>query len=302
MARILVTGASGFIGRHLVRVLQERGHEITEAGRRQRGTKRRFVMISDIGPATDWSSALIDIDAVVHLAGLAHREDAREAEFFAVNDEGTRALAAACEAAGIQVLVALSSIAARETEQNPQNANAYGRSKLASEAHVRRFAERGGIGIALRPPLVYGPDAPGNWQKLQHLAAKRLPLPFGAVRNRRSMCSVGNLCDALVTALEAGLNGVGGGTYEIADREVVSLSQILCWLREGMERPAWLLPVPHGLLDAVARLSGRQKLKAALLDDLTLDPSAFIRVFAWSPPETAEEAIRHSGRCFISAR
>ncbi|WP_011582499.1 MULTISPECIES: NAD-dependent epimerase/dehydratase family protein [Chelativorans] len=298
MARILVTGATGFIGRHLVPVLLKRGHEVVEVGRRTYESAGRFVAVGDIGPTTDWSPALGGVDAVIHLAGLAHREDADEAMFFSVNDAGTRRLAEAAQAAGAKVLVALSSIAAREAEQNPQKANAYGRSKLASEAHARSFAEGGGVSIVLRPPLVYGHDAPGNWRKLQRLAASGFPLPFGAVRNRRSICSVGNLCSAIAAAVEAGLNGTGNGVYEIADREVVSLADILAWLREGMGRPIRLLPVPAGMLGAVADLAGKQKLKTALLEDLTLDPSSFMRVFAWSPPDHAEEAIRLSGRLY----
>src|SRR5690606_9962280 len=108
---------------------------------------------------------------------------------------------------------------------------------------VRRFAQAGKVGVILRPPLVYGHDAPGNWGKLQRLAASRLPLPFGAVANRRSLCSVGNLCHAIVVATEAALKGTGSGTYEIADRDMVSLTEILTWLRAGMGKPSGLAPV-----------------------------------------------------------
>ncbi|WEX09983.1 NAD-dependent epimerase/dehydratase family protein [Chelativorans sp. AA-79] len=299
MARILVTGSTGFIGRHLVPALSIRRHEVVEAGRRPRPDAPRFIAVGEIGPATDWSQALADVDAVIHLAGLAHRE-AAEAEFFTVNDAGTRRLAEACHKAGVKVLMILSSIAAREAERDPRSSNAYGRSKLASETHARGFAESGGAGIILRPPLVYGHDAPGNWQRLQRLAASTTPLPFGAVRNRRSMCSVGNLSHAMVTSVEAALGGTGGGTFEVADREVVSLAQILRWLRAGMDMPHRLLPVPVSLMQAAARVAGREKLKTALLDDLTLDPSAFIRVFAWSPPETAEEAVKRSGQLYAA--
>jgi nucleoside-diphosphate-sugar epimerase len=300
MARILVTGASGFVGRHLVPLLAARGHVAIEAGRRPRPGAENLFIVGEIGPHTDWQAALRNVDAVVHLAGLAHREDAGEAEFFAVNDGGTRRLAEASEAAGVKALIAVSSIAAREATAEPGRAGLYGRSKLAGEAHVLRFAEGKGAGIVLRPPLVYGHDASGNWQRLQRLAASGLPLPFGAVANRRSLCAVGNLCHAIATAVEAGLGGAGSGVYEMADRETVSLTQILAWLRAGMKAPGWLAPVPSGLLRTAALATGQRKLAASLLDDLTVDPSGFIRAFAWSPPERAEEAIRRSGELYAA--
>ncbi|MCT7377268.1 NAD-dependent epimerase/dehydratase family protein [Chelativorans salis] len=294
MAKVLVTGASGFIGRHLAPLLAARGHDVAEAGRRPRAGARRFFAVGEINAATDWQAALAGVDAVVHLAGVAHREDACEAEYFAINEAGTGRLVEACAAAGVHAVVFVSSIAARE------GANAYGLSKRAGEAHVQRFAAMDGkTGIALRPPLAYGHDAPGNWQRLQRLAATGVPLPFGLVSNHRSLCSVGNLCDAIAVAAEAGLLGIGSGVYEVADREQVSLCEMLTLLRAGMGRPRRLLPVPPGLLRLAARASGRRKLAAALLDDLTLDPSDFMRTFEWNPPETAQDAILQSGQSYV---
>lgn len=302
MARIIVTGATGFIGRHLTPALASRGHEMAEAGRRPSGKADAFFSVGDIGAHTNWRAALDGADAVVHLAGLAHVETADESRFFAVNDAGTRRLAETCQAAGVRALIAVSSIAAREAGRTPEGASAYGRSKLAGEAHVRHFAGEGGAGIVLRPPLVYGHDAPGNWQRLQRLAAGGMPLPFGAVRNRRSLCSVGNLCSAIATAVEAGLHGEGSGVYEIADRDAVSLADILTCLRKGMARPGRLIPVPSGLLRFAAHAMRKGKLSAALFEDLTLDPSDFMRSFGWSPPEAARDSIMRSGRLYISGQ
>lgn len=300
MAKILVTGASGFVGRHLVPALASAGHEVLEAGRTRRHRTSIHVPLSDIGPQTDWSGKLDGIDAVVHLAGLAHRK-APDEQFFAVNDHGARRLVEASRSAGVPIFILLSSIAARKAEQSPEEANAYGRSKLAGERHVLYAMEKGALtGIILRPPMIYGHDAPGNWLRLQRLAASGLPLPFGRVHNRRSYCSIDNLCSAILAAVHAGMQGRGGGIYEIADAERVSLSAVIAWLREGMERRAGLLPMPVPLLRAMLAVLGRKKLIESLLEDLLLDPAPFMRTFGWTQPEKAEEAIRKSGRLFES--
>src|SRR5690606_34105308 len=150
---------------------------------------------------------------------------------------------------------------------------------------------RGGMtGIALRPPLVYGHDAPGNWRRLQQLSRTGLPLPFGSIHNHRSHCSIDNLCSAILVALEAALQGRGGGIYEIADQEDVSLAQIITWLRQGMGKGPGLVPVPVGMLHAGFHLLGQARLVETLLDDLVLDPSSFMHEFDWTPPENAKEA------------
>ncbi|GGA61540.1 UDP-glucose 4-epimerase [Nitratireductor aestuarii] len=299
MAKILVTGASGFVGRHLVPALEARGHAVVEAGRRRRSGAAQHVAISDIGPETDWSGKLEGMDCVIHLAGLAHRK-APDEQFHAVNDQGTERLVDACRSAGVGAFVLLSSIAARKAEQLPREANAYGRSKLASERHVLHAAELGSLtGIILRPPMIYGHDAPGNWHRLQRLAAGSLPLPFGSVHNRRSHCSIDNLCSAIVSAVEEGVQG--SGVYEIADEDQVSLAETLELLRDAMGKKAALLPVPVAILRAALAALGQKKLVESLLDDLQLDPSPFMRAFNWKPPEKAKEAIRKSGRLFAKS-
>lgn len=277
--------------------MEGHGHTVVEAGRRRRQGAALFVPVRAIDGDTDWRPALAGVDAVVHLAGLAHCPEAGQAEYFTVNDAGTRRLVEACEEFGIGAFVHLGSIAARE------GIDAYGASKRAGEDHVRRFAEaQGRVGIILRPPLVYGHDAPGNWERLQRLAATDLPLPLGRVKNRRSLCSVGNLCDAISAALDGALRNAASGTYEIADREQASLGAIVTWLRAGMGKPPRLLPVPPSILRKAARAGGRARLAEALLDDLTVDPADFMRAFGWNPPEAMRNAIETSGRLYALRR
>ncbi|WP_173934049.1 NAD-dependent epimerase/dehydratase family protein [Chelativorans sp. Marseille-P2723] len=299
MAQILLTGSTGFVGRHLAPALAASGHRIVEAGRRLRSAEARFVPIGEIGPETRWEDALADVNAVIHLAGLAHRKVVAASDYYTVNDAGTQTLVEACKAAGVGVVIFVSSIAARTAAKTPHEAT-YGASKRAGEEHVLRFARSGRTAIVLRPPLVYGHDAPGNWRRLQRIAASGLPLPFGAVANRRSLLAVGNLCHAIGAALEVGLRGEGGGIYEISDREPVSLAEILSSLRAGMGLPPRLFPVPARMLRLAARVTGTTASATSLLDDLILDPSPFMKAFDWAPPEKTLEAIAQSGRLYLS--
>ncbi|TKT75385.1 NAD-dependent epimerase/dehydratase family protein [Aquamicrobium sp. LC103] len=301
-ARIVVTGATGFIGRRLVVVLRERGHAVVEAGRRPGGGDPSSVHVGEIGAATDWREALSGADAVVHLAGLAHRDTGAgdDDAYFEINDRGTERLTKAAEEAGIRAMVLVSSIFAKLAEVRP---SAYARSKLLSEAHVLRLNEHSGqTGIVLRPSLVYAHNAAANWRRLQRLAATGLPLPFGAIRNRRSLCAVENLCSAIVASVEAGLRGEGGGSYEIADEEIVSLADIIAYLREGMGMSKRLVPVAPSALEFVARLAGKSHVAATLFSDIVVDPADFIKTFDWRPPVTTPEGVARSGREFIAAR
>lgn len=300
--RIVVTGASGFIGRRLVPLLTGQGYAVVEAGRRPGPHGVPFVATGDIHGGTEWRAALEGADAVVHLAGLAHRPDALEADFLAVNDDGTRRLAEQAAEADVRAIVHVGSIAARLAEPAAERDNGYGRSKRAGEAHVLRFAEGGRTGITLRPPLVYGFDAPGNWQRLQRLAASGLPLPFGAVDNRRSLLAVENLCSAVAAALATGLRGAATGSYEIADEGTVSLADMLRALRRGMGIPARLVPMPAALLRLGARATGRAHLAGMLFDDLTVDPLPFMRAFGWKPQIATRKGMEESGRRFMTTR
>lgn len=300
MATIVVTGATGFIGGHLLPRLAERGHVVVAAGRRPAEAASRFVAIGEIGAETDWSAALKGADAIIHLAGLAHGKARTEADFAAVNSEGTRRLVEAARAADVRAVVNVSSIAAREAGGGPSRLSAYAASKLEAESHVAVFSEASGAaGISLRPPLVYGWDAPANWRALQKLAASGLPLPFGAVHNRRSFCAVDNLCDALVLATERGLAGDGSGIYEIADAEIVSLPEVIASLRRGMGMAPRLMPVPPALLRFGGRLSGRDEMIETLVGDLVATPHRFMRRFGWETKVRTADAMAASGRRFL---
>ncbi|MBL0934431.1 MAG: NAD-dependent epimerase/dehydratase family protein [Rhizobiaceae bacterium] len=309
MQKVLLTGSTGFVGRKVSGRLAAAGYAVRKAVRRP-GADGDLAVVGSIGPGTDWSAALDGCAAVVHLAGRTPGGAVSADEFTTVNDQGAARLAEQARQAGVETLVLMSSIfavtenaseAVVDDRSASRAALPYGRSKLAAEAHVAAFAGEGRAGIALRPPLVYGAAATGNWALLQKLAATGLPLPFGAARNRRTMISVDNLADAVVAALR-GAAPAKSGAYAVADGESLSLAEILACLCEGMGKPARLVPVPATLMATPLKLAGRGAMAQSLLGNLEVDAARFRTAFDWSPAESAREAIRRSGREFAAIR
>jgi UDP-glucose 4-epimerase len=321
MDHVLITGASGFFGRAIVSRLAVAGHTLTLASRRPATipaatapaatTPHRHVHVGDLSGSTDWRDALEGCTTVVHLAAQVPGSGVSEERFRIVNDEATAALTRQAAARGVRRFIFISSIfaitgnasdAIVSDSSEPAPTSAYGRSKLAAERHVDAFAERGDrIGISLRPVMGYGADAAGNWRLLQKLAATGLPLPFGAVTNRRSLIGIGNLADA-ISAVVAKRDDAPNGAFAIADIDPVSLSEMLRLLREGMKQPARLISVPPVMLSGLLHAAGRGTIAQSLLGDLVVDASRFRQTFSWSPPQDIRDGIRRSGADFAPAR
>lgn len=308
MARILVTGSSGFVGRHLLLRLIADGHALNLASRTAiepaaTAPNVQTVAVGDIGPETDWRQALAGCDTVIHLAGQTASTGPGDTACERVNALGTRRLTEQAAEAGASTFVFLSSVMAIAnnwsphvlTDATPSIATSpYGISKLHAEQHVAAFANEGRRGVSLRPPMIYGPGAKGNWRRLQQLAASGLPLPFGSVANRRTLVSVNNVVDAIARVVKLG-PGAPSGTYLVGDEDAVSLADIVRLLREGRHRPKRLLPVPPALLQMPLRLAGLNTIANSLFADLELDSSGFRTAFNWKPAERAADAIRMAG-------
>lgn len=299
MTRVLVTGASGFVGRPLTETLARAGYRVRAAAR----TPQAFTGLANVETAAmpemereaDWSTLLAGIDAIVHLAGIAHiGPGVSDAAYDRVNHMATTTLAAAAKAAGVSRFVFMSSLRAQtgpaahdvlneNTAPNPTDA--YGRSKLAAERAVRA------AGVAhtiLRPALVYGPQVKGNLASLMRLAALPLPLPFGALTNRRSMVALDNLIGAVRFALESP-NAVNE-TFVVADPQPLSLAEIVSMLRAAMGRRPALIAIPPSLLEAPLRAIGRRDLFERLGGTLVADPSKLMQA-GWRPVVDAAAEI-----------
>jgi UDP-glucose 4-epimerase len=315
MDRILVTGATGFVGRHLLPVLAAAGYPLTIASRRSTvalpaRAGHRHVPIAAIGPATDWRPALEDCRIVVHLGAQVPGRGIEATTFDRVNAAGTQRLAEQAAEAGVRLFVLLSSIFAVTHNAAPEPVDdrtapvphgPYGRSKLAAEAHVRDFATAGRIGVSLRPPVVYGAGAGGNWRLLQQIAAAGLPLPFAGVANRRSLIAVQTLADAIAHVTAVASDPRQSGSYTVADATPVSLSEIIAWLRQGMDLPPRLFPFPAKALQGGLSAMGRGQMAQSLFGDLVLDASRFGAIFDWTPPLATRDGIVAAGRGYRAA-
>lgn len=312
--RLLVTGANGFIGRHVVTRLLDDGHSLTlgESASYPSGWREnpriRIVALKRLECDQKLDHALQDVGKVIHLAGLAHiarsdRDDADE-EFHKANAVATANLVAAAEGAQIDSFINLSSLAAivdnsvaytitDDTQGEPTTA--YGRSKLEAEKHVGRLARSGILAVSLRPPLVVGAAAKGNWAGLQKLAASGIPLPFASIRNARSFISAHSLAEAVSHLCRSTWPKELSGRYCLADPGFLSLRDVVEELRAGMGMGARLLPCPATVFGWLGAATGRRRQMAGLTGDLKVDPSRFIERFRFSPSLPIREAIRRSG-------
>lgn len=300
---MLVTGASGFVGPPVVAALVAAGEATTAALRG--GDQGRdippfppdvaVVRHGDLDGPIDWAPLLAGVDAVVHLAGIAHAgRGIAEDRYGRVNHRATAALAVAARTAGVDRLVFVSSIRAQTgpaaahvvSERDvPRPTDAYGRSKLAAE---RAIAESGVPFTILRPVLVYGPGVKGNLRALARLAAVPVPLPFGALTGRRSMVSLANLAGAVTFVLHH--DACAGETYLVADPAPLTFVEIVAALRHGHGKPPGLFSVPPAMLRLALTALGRGANWDQINGDLIADPGKLIAA-GWRPDRDAAKAL-----------
>ena len=310
--RVLVTGATGFVGRTMCVELAQRNHDVHRVIRRLAGPGGRFFNVGDIGPATNWSGALEGVDAVVHLAARVHimREKAENSleEFRKVNVAGTEHLARAAAASGAKRVVFVSTIGVNgaqtvldqrfsETDQ-PNPHNAYALSKWEAEQGLLRISGETGVEVVIiRPPLVYGPDAPGNFGSLMRWLKRGLPLPLGAIHNQRSLVALDNLVDLIITCLTH--PAAANQTFLVSDGEDLSTTQLLRRMGAALGKPARLIPVPPSVLKLGAALVGKPELAQRLCGSLQVDMSKTRDLLGWTPPFSVDVGLKKAAEGFL---
>jgi nucleoside-diphosphate-sugar epimerase len=305
MSRVLVTGPTGFIGAVLCESLTGAGYVVRAALRTDRPVPSAIaekVIVGDIGSTSDWTAALEGVDAIIHTAACAHnlRDNLALAnQYTETNVRGTQCLANAAARAQIHRFVYLSSVKvngegtsgrAYTAFDEPRPQDAYGISKWHAEQHVIRIAAGSTMqAVIVRSPLVYGPGVRANFLRLMRLVERGWPLPFGAVRNKRSLVNIWNLCDLLLHALRH--QSAPARTWMASDGEDLSTPELLRRVGAAMGRRILLFPVPNEVLQLCAALVGRRAEIARLSNSLVIDISQTRADLGWSPPVTVDEAL-----------
>lgn len=315
MINILVTGASGFLGVHLCRAFRKSdGLQLTACVRDGRVIQVedniKIAKVASIDAGTEWNDAVENQDLVIHTAARAHIMHDEVAntlsEYRKINVDGTLNLARQAAAAGVKRFIFISSIKvngestrsgpAYQAEDIPVPEDDYGISKWEAEQGLLKIAAATNIEVVIiRPPLVYGPGVKGNLAGLFKLVKAGMPLPLGAIRNKRSLVAIDNLVDLIATCIEhpAAANQI----FLAGDGKDLSTTELLRLTAKAMGKPSRLIPVPASLLLFGATLLGKKAVAQRLLGSLQVDISKTREVLGWEPPVTVEEGLR---RCFVS--
>jgi len=314
MTRVLLTGATGFVGRTLAPTLAEAGYTVRAALRAETSTTppgcADWVVVGDIGANTDWGSAMRDVDHVVHAAARAHvlRDRADPECYLETNARGTQQLAAAAFAGGVKRFVLLSSVKvngeqtrgrAFTSADEPRPADPYAISKWIAEQRLHEVAAAGGMeAVVVRAPLVYGPGVRANFLRMMRWVDRGWPLPLGSVRNSRSLISVWNLSDLIVNLMRN--PAAPGGTWMASDGEDLSTRELVTRVGQALGRHVRLLPLSVGLLRLTAAAVGRADEIARLCESLVVDASQTRNELGWSAPVTVDEGLARTAAWYLS--
>lgn len=310
--KVLVTGASGFVGRRLCQRIINDGGQVRRALRSS--SELEGVVVGELAPDTDWSLALEGMESVVHLAARVHvmhetAEDAM-AEFRRVNVGGTLNLARQAAESGIKRIVFISSIKVNGEQTTagvpftasdiPSPKDPYAISKWEAEQGLFDLVTKTGMEVVIiRPPLVYGPGVKANFLSMMRWLSRGIPLPLGAIQNYRTLIALDNLVDLIITCIyhPAAANQV----FLAGDGEDLSTTELLERLGNALGKPARLLQVPAKVLEIMATMAGKRDFAQRLCGSLQIDISKTREVLAWTPPVSVEDGLQSAAVGFLKS-
>jgi UDP-glucose 4-epimerase len=306
---ILVTGANGFVGQHLCKILNQRGMSPSALLRKRSpalNVKKQFV-VEDFLKNSEWKEILQGIDVVIHTAGLAHVTGRPDEDYYAINTHTTEKLALECAKLGVKRFVYISSIYAifgghsnpcvltLDSPCTPETP--YGKSKLLAEEKLRTIEKKTGLEIVIvRPPLVYGPNALGNIRMLARAIKKGIPFPFARVKNKRDMVYVENLADALMTC--AIHPAAKGNTFFVSDGQPLSIVDLIQGLAQGMDKKARFFYLPESVVRLPLKMLKKEEMLEKITGSLQVDIREIHEILGWNPFVSSTEGLEKTGHSF----
>lgn len=315
LKKVLLTGCTGFVGSSLLTRLCRDGRDVVACSRAEMlkaPSDARYMQVAGLDSSTDWAPALDGVEVVIHSAARVHVMNDTSSdplsEFRKVNVEGTLNLARQAAAAGVRRFIFISSIKVNgegtasnqpyKADDDSAPLDPYGVSKMEAEQGLRELAAETGMEVVIiRPVLVYGPGVKANFLSMMRWLHKGVPLPFGAIHNRRSLVALDNLVDLIVTCLDH--PGAANQTFLVSDGEDLSTSELLRRMGVALGKSTRLLPVPSRLLDAGAAMLGKKALSQRLCGSLQVDIGKTRELLNWTPPVSVDEALRKTANHFL---
>ena len=307
MKKILLTGASGFLGNRIAQYLENSvENQLSLAFRKNNfSAKGKYFCIGDIDNSTNFSAALSGQDIVIHTAARVHimRENLSESlpKFRMVNVEGTLNLARQAVKAGVKRFIFISSIKVNgeltkgsgifSEHDTPNPQDPYGLSKYEAEQGLLDIANGSDMEIVIiRPPLIYGPGVKGNFATMIKVVRFGFPLPLGLVDNRRSLVSLGNLVDLIVTCIDH--PNAGNQIFLVSDRQDVSSLDLVKKIAKALGIKPHIFPVPVNLMKIQSRLIRKDLIADRLFSDLRVDSSKAEKLLDWVPIFSMDEQLK----------
>ena len=319
MTRILITGATGFVGRALFKNLKSKKkylvHLSTRTNQEKLFERENTFNIGEIDSNTNWKDALDKVDFIIHCAARAHKTEKKETDslnaYRRINVDGTRNLANQAVAIGIKRFIFLSSIkvngeetiASKSFKYNDisQPEDAYGISKWEAEQALLEISKQNGLEVVIiRPPLVYGEGVKGNFLRLLDLVYKQIPLPFAKINNLRSFVALDSLIDLIICCIDH--PKAGGKTFLVSDGEDLSTLDLIRKLSKFMNKSPRLFRVPQLIIKLIGRLVGKSLEVKRLLGSLRVDNSYTREILGWSPALSLDESLEKTVRWYLKNR
>jgi nucleoside-diphosphate-sugar epimerase len=314
MKKILVTGATGFIGKKLIDRLVKLNWNVRGTVRKISSFSKKndleYFVINDITTISDWSSILENIDCIIHCAGKSH--EMKENNYFdcykLINTEATKILAEQAAKVGVKRFIFLSSIKVNgeisdkfhnnkkihskfKFNDIPDPKDFYSLSKLEAEKRLWKISSEKGLEVVvLRLPLVYGKGVKGNLMRLVKLINYNIPLPFRNIKNQRSLIGIDNLLDLLIICINH--PDASGKTFLVSDGEDLSTPQLIKFISSAMGRKTFLFPLPLFLLKFLGLIFGKRKVIDRLIESIRIDNTYTKEILNWTPKVTTEDGIR----------